>query len=277
MSLIRSKKMSAIAIIFLIACPAFAQEEPKKEPEPSPNKLSMEINALQSLRQFNFSYTQMQQLQKLAEGAGEKDRERPAAKASKEYLDKMRELVAALVSADDDEKIDEVNQALDELREAENPTFDDGADITPVARQRAAEAFRMLRPSQLASVIGQKAEEIADPLDQLLDGMEKVRPLKGSAWREKRDEIADVVSRLVAGLDQDKADKVSDQVTSLLIRARGLSEADFKKQQPELEKAARNLIGNISPIVVLQHQIEADLATLLSNPRLPVVLRARLK
>jgi hypothetical protein len=70
---------------------------------------------------------------------------------------------------------------------------------------------------------------------------------------------------------------MNDQVGALLQQARGLSKADFTKQLPELKKSARKIVGDVSALDVLRHQVEIDLATLLSNPRLPNAIRARMK
>ena len=48
------------------------------------------------------------------------------------------------------------------------------------------------------------------------------------------------------------------------------------KQQPDLKNSARKVIGDVSALDVVRHQVELDLALLLSNPLLPKALRARL-
>ena len=265
-----------IAMMFLGAAASLAGgQEPKKDADISLPDVQLEINAFQTLQQFEFSFSQMEQLRKWAKETAEKDRPREN-KTSREYAEKLRELHKAL-AANDDERAGQLNDDLGELRESQMPTVDDGVDITAEARKHAAGAFRSLKPAQLAAYLGKVGDEVPDPLARLQGALGDVRGLKGAEWRGKRDEIADEISRLVAGFDQDKEDKVSDAVVALLIRVHDLNDAEFQKQREDLEKAAGKLIGDIGPDEVLRHQTEYALAELLSNPRLHAALSLRLK
>jgi hypothetical protein len=264
-----------LAILAICHSAALAQE-PKKTPDISLNEVGLEINAYQTLKQFEFSFTQLEQLQKWAKETAQKESKREPAKTSKEYAQKLRDLHKALV-ANDEDRVDHLNDELDELREKEKPAVDDGVDISDAARKRAPEASRILKPAQLAKYLGKTADDVVDPFDRLVTGLDEVRPLQGAEWKAKRDDIADEISRLVAGLDQKKADKVNDDVVALLIRVRGLKDADFQKQRAELDQAARKVIGNVTAHDVLRNQTELALAELLSNPRLHAVLSVRLK
>ncbi len=95
--------------------------------------------------------------------------------------------------------------------------------------------------------------------------------------KQVRDEVSEEVGRLAAGLDVDKAGQISDQVVQLLIQARALQEQEFKKRQPQLEKEARQIVGEIGPVDVIRHVVEQALAEMLSNPRLTAAIDARLK
>jgi hypothetical protein len=66
-------------------------------------------------------------------------------------------------------------------------------------------------------------------------------------WKELRSEIAEEISAVVAGPDSAKFKKVSNDVSALLQKARGLSKAEFQKQQSELQKAASKIIGDVRP------------------------------
>ena len=107
--------------------------------------------------------------------------------------------------------------------------------------------------------------------------MNKVRGLKDEQWKQLRDEVSEEVARLVAGLDTEKAGHVSDRVVQLLIQVRALKDDEFKKERPELEKTARQIVGEVGPLDVLRHAVERSLADLLSNPRLAAAIDARLK
>jgi hypothetical protein len=273
-----SGKLPAVilGVVLLGLChglPSLAQEDAKTLPL---NTLSLEVEALQTLHQFNFTKTQLEKLQPMAVGTAAKDQKRKAGKASKGFREKLQTLRKALMDAKDDERISKLGDELDALRDKEKPVLDDHVDITEAAGKRTAEAFRLLRPSQLAFYIAHIADNIDDPLDHLIESLDDARAMTEEEWKEQRDEIAEDVSRLAVGLDPVKSKAMSDQIGSLLARAHKLTKFDFQKQQPDLTKAARNIIGDISAVDVLRHQVEVDLATLLSNPRLPQALRARL-
>src|SRR5262249_12051859 len=101
--------------------------------------------------------------------------------------------------------------------------------------------------------------------------------LEGEEAEDVRDAAAEQVGWLVAGPDAGRSGTVRDQVMALLDRARGLNDADFAKQRPELEKAARQLVGAVTPLDVIRNYLEWAVAQLLSNPRLPAAVDALLK
>src|SRR6202040_1680358 len=122
--------------------------------------------------QFNFTKTQLEKLQQMAVGTAPKDQKRKAGKASKEFREKLQALRKALISAPegwsaarDDDRINKLSGELEALRDKENPVLDDHVDMTEAARKRAADALRLLRPSQLAFYVGHIADSIDDPLD----------------------------------------------------------------------------------------------------------------
>jgi hypothetical protein len=237
----------------------------------------MEVAALQSLHQFDFTKSQLETLQKLATGTMQKSPMPNAGKVSKELRDKLVALRRALVDGKDGERISKLSDDLEALRDKEEPGLDDTVQITEAARQRVPAALRLLKPTQLAAYVADNAEDIADPADELIESLTEVRGMTAAEWQEEREEVVEEVSRIVAGLDSAKAKKIGDEVNALLLKARSLSKAQFQNQQAEFHEAARRVVGNVSMLDVLRHQIELDLATLLSNPRLPQALAARLK
>src|SRR5262249_38734043 len=111
-----------IVIVVLASGPVVAQvvaQEPAK-PAPSPSEVSLEVNALQTLRQFKLNTSQMQKLQKWAKETAAPERVRDS-KASKEFREKLGDLANALFD-DNDEQIDQLNEQLDDLRQAEKPS-----------------------------------------------------------------------------------------------------------------------------------------------------------
>jgi hypothetical protein len=104
-----------------------------------------------------------------------------------------------------------------------------------------------------------------------------VRPLKGTELKEKREEVSKEVAQLVAGLDADKEERVHKAVAALLAKVHGLKDGELKSQKADLEKKAKEIVGEIQPAQVLRHHLEIALAELLSNPRLAAALELRLK
>ena len=83
--------------------------------------------------------------------------------------------------------------------------------------------------------------------------------------------------RLAGGVDSIKAERLADQVTALLSQAHSMSDAQFKANRPKLEKSARTLLEGIGPLELVRMAVERGMGELLSNPRLTIVLDARLK
>ena len=83
--------------------------------------------------------------------------------------------------------------------------------------------------------------------------------------------------RAPAGVDEKKGDKLTDELTVILSRAHAMSDAEFKAKRGELDKQIHALLGGIGPLDVMRSVTERSLAELLSNPRLPAALQARLK
>jgi hypothetical protein len=253
-----------------------AADGPKKN-QPTLTDLSLEVAALQTLHEFKFTPAQMEQLQKLAKETAEKPRRRKAGQGSEDFRAALASLHQALVDDLDDDMIDNLEEQLDGLRDAEGPELDDEVEVTAAARQRAPEVLRGLSPSQVAAYVAANNDEIQNPLERLTDALGKVGGLKPAKWKALRDEVSEEVGRLVAGLDENKSTKVADQVVALLTKARGFKAEEFKKQRPALEKEARRLVGDVHPVEVLRHTAEYALAEMLSNPRLGEALKLRLK
>ena len=255
-------------------CPA--DDRPKGGP-PSINDLSMEVVALQSLHQFQFKPPQMQVLRKLAKQTAMEPGARQAIKATEEFQRTLVNLRTALAEATNVERVQELQDKIDKLRNDQKIELDDGVVITEAASQQAPEIMKLLSARQVAGYVALYGDDFPDPLELLLDALAKVRGLKDKEWQQLRVDVSEEVGNLTAGLDADKASKISDQVVQLLIQARGLKDDEFKKQQAELEKSARQIIGNVGALDVVRHVLERSLAELLSNPRLAMAIDARLK
>lgn len=272
----------SLAVAVLAAAQASRAIAQPTDAKPTPkvitlNSLSMEVNALQTMHQLRLDKTQLDRLGKWADESIQKDQQRKPGKASVEYREKLAAMRKALQEAKDGDLIAKLGEEIDALHQKEKPTLDDRVEITEAARKRAAEAYRLLKPGQIAAYLGQIAESVHDPLDRLLDALEEARSMNEEDWKDQRDEIADDVSRLAVGLDSARGKRMSGQIATLLTGARGMTKAEFSKRLGELEIAARKIIGDVGPEVLFRNQVELELAMLLSNPRTPNGCRALMK
>ncbi len=251
-------------------------EEPKSGPPTTLKQLSLEVSALQMLHHLSATPAQLQQFRKLAKETGPKESDDKPGKGSDKIRTAMTEVRQALLENKDPEHIDKLMEKLDALREEEKPDLEDDVDLTEAARRRAPEALRLLGAPQVAVYLSGLIGEVGDPQSRLVEALDQVRTLSADQWKEFRANFGDEIGRLVAGVDVDKAEKVSDEVVQLLIVARSLKDAEFKTQRPDLEKSAWKIVGEIGPFQVLQNVMENVMATLLSNPRLSAAIDARL-
>jgi hypothetical protein len=235
-------------------------------------ELMQDVNLLQTLDPFKLTAEQRKALRSLARETAGKPQPPKDVKVSAELHKTLVHLRAALLKGDDKEA-DKLSEKLDELRKKEKVEFDDEeAEITETARQRAPEALKLLSAKQVALYLAAIADDVADPLELMTDAAGKVRSLPEDEWKATRDDIADRVATLVAGLDEARVDEISEAVAALLIEARNLTDEQFKARKPELEKAARKIVGDLGPTEILRNVLERTLAEVLSNPRLAAVL-----
>jgi hypothetical protein len=255
---------------------ALAPRAEGKGVEGDVNVLSMEVVALQTLHQLQATPAQLGELKRLAATTAEKVGPRRQVEVSDKFHKTLLQLRDALV-AGKEERIDELNRAIDELREKEKPDLDDSAEISDAARREAPALLRRFSARQAAGFLADYAADFPDPVEMLTGAFDEVRKLSRREWGGLRDDVAEQVGWLVAGTDGDAEEKVREQAAALITRARQLKNDEFKKQRPELEKAARELAQKVGPTDVHRHFLEHALAELLSNPRLAAAAEARLK
>jgi hypothetical protein len=278
-----------LAIILALACPlgpspahgdespskaeAGKNEETTKPSELSLGELAMEVQALRILRNLNFSPTQLKHLEKLAKDTSMPARQRKG-KASAEYRKILSNLRDALAIEEED-SIDGLSDQLDQLNESEKAELDDAVEITEAAKKAVPELLKHLKVTQYVAYVVLVADQVVDPADELKDRLDKVRQLTLAEWKEQREEVADGVAKLLAGIDPKKTEKVREKVCAILNQARTLKEEDYAKKRPDLEKDIDELANENGPGEVVKHIVELALADLLSNPRLTTALEAR--
>ncbi len=243
------------------------------EKPPAAAELMQDITILQTLYALRLSPEQRKALHTLARQTAARPRPPQEVKVSAELQRTLVQLREALVKEDEDQ-VEKLGEKLDKLRKAEKVTFDDEVELTEAARRRASEALKLLTGRQVAAYLGATADDIQDPVALVIDALAKVRSMSDDDWKELRDDVADRVALLVAGLDDERADEVSERVAAILIEAHNLSDEQFKTRRPGLEKEARKVRGDLGPTDVLRNILERTLAEVLSNPRLPAALEA---
>jgi hypothetical protein len=266
-----------VAGVLAFALPAQAADEAKAPKDSSLNEISLDIQALRSVRTFKLDEDQLKAIAKLAKAAAEPERKRNAPKASEDVRKAYVDFRAALIDDNDDDKIDQLDEELDQIVDKEKPELDDGFEVTKAAREKTREVFKALRVHQLASYYESIKDDVTEPLPHLVQLLDQVRVMDKAEWREKRDGFADDIANSVAGIDAAKGEKVGDLVVALLSKARALSAADFTMKKADLEKEAATIVGEIGPDELLRHQAERAIAEMLSNPRLEAVIKLKVK
>jgi hypothetical protein len=251
------------------------QDQLRETDQPALRDLNQEVSALLTMHYLKLTPTQLQALRPIAKMTAAKPRAQGETKASEDFRKVLGELHEALVDGTDDERIDDLFEQLEELHNAEKPELDDDVEITEKAREQAPKVLRLLTAKQTAAFIAAYAEEVTDPRERLLAALDKVRAMPKAELKDFREELADEVGRLVAGLDSDKAAKVRGQVVEWLGLIRSPNDEEFKNRREGLKKKALAIVGDLGPTDVLRHFLEHALAELLSNPRLGAALDAR--
>jgi hypothetical protein len=259
-----------------VATPRLLADDPKPEEPTALNDLSMEVAALLALHRFEFTPPQLEALRRIVPETAQKPGGREPGKGSARLRQGLTELRNALLSTKrDEERINDLEEQLVDLHNAGDTDLDDTIDITEAARRRAPDFLRVLSPRQVTAYLSDLGDALPDPLERLLEALDKAPQLRDPEWKELSEEIADEVSWLLGGLDKKKAGLVRVKVNQWLVGLRSLKEKDLQQKRPELEKAARLFVAQVPPTAVLHNIAEHALAELLSNPRLAAALEAR--
>jgi molybdenum-dependent DNA-binding transcriptional regulator ModE len=267
----RSFLLVPFVLALVASIPLLGAKAPRLPPD-DPNAMTMEVAALQTLRDLDLSPSQLDALGKIVQETPVEDRKRKPAKVSAAYRNALRSLREALRKADE-QHASQFREKLDELQEKEEPVLDSECEISTEARKQAAAALRLLSVRQLGILVG--SLDLTDPAELLVAGVESVRGLKSQEKDEEVKRLADEVAWVVAGADEDAAAKVRENASKLLERAAAIaSQQQFKLQQRALEGEARQVVGNVDNMTMLGHSLEYGMAELLSNPRLDSAIRA---
>jgi hypothetical protein len=235
------------------------------------NALSLEVTALQTLHDLELTRTQLTALGKLPQECAPKENHREPAKTSPELGQALSSLRAAYARGDDNQ-IGDAREKLDDLMQKQQPELDNSVTITEGARSNAADAIRLLNVRQVGSLL--RTLELTDPTELLLAALEQVRTLKGQDLEQETTTVAEEVSWLCFGWeDEEKSKKMKEQITALLGRASQKTVAQFAKERQSLEEAAKSIAGEVNSLDVVAHVLEQGMAELLSNPRLEAAIK----
>src|ERR1700730_18357323 len=117
----------AIAIV-LVVFPFPRAEEPTKDGKATPSDLALEIDVLRTLYYLKATPEQSEAILKLAKGAAAPDKKRKKSKLSAEYRRLMEEVREALAE-DDEERVETLEDQLEERTIMETPEIDDSVEI----------------------------------------------------------------------------------------------------------------------------------------------------
>jgi hypothetical protein len=232
--------------------------------------LSMEVEALQALHALEITNAQLRDLLGIAKECAEKPRTRTPAKASDAYRKALLDLRNALIRRDAD-RIDELKEKLDDLVETESPELDTDFETTAAARTNAPSTFKRLEFKQLLAFVHDQGDMLADPRESISSALQAGKDKKGDDWTAIRDQAADAVADVLAGANAAKVAEASRSVKALLDKWHGKA-ASAEALEPEIKQ----IVGGQSPTDLLRNAIESHLASILSNPRMPAAIEARL-
>ncbi len=274
-----------VALGLLLAClagsaatPQLVADEPKSTEAMALSDLSMEVSALGALYRFEFTPVQLEALRRIAAETAQKGGGREEGKGSAALRQGLSDLRSALLTEKpDEERVSDLEEKLVDLHNADDTDLDDTVEITEAARRRAPDLLRVMSPRQVTAYLSDLGEALPDPLERLLEAVDKAAQLSDAEWKDLSEDIADEVSWLLGGLDKKKAALVRLKVNQWLSGLRSLKDKDRQHKRPELEKAARLFVAQVPATAILHNIAEHALAELLSNPRLSVALDARLK
>ena len=260
--------ISGITITIALASSGVALGKPPKAtklPEDL-NEESLRVTALDTLYSLDLSADQLALLRsEAAQTAGAE----PAASAGgfPKLAAALRDLHDALLQGKDDQKIATLRNQVVDLVSANGDKLNDDVTPTDAAREMAGTVSRQLKASQIAAYLALHADEISDPAERMVGAAMSLSQADAADQASEIQAASNDVGRLVAGLDDAKASAVAAQVTQWLEANKSQTD-DSDAGQRALEASAKGVIGEVPPMDVLNHWLEIDMVSLLSNPQL---------
>jgi hypothetical protein len=279
---VRSHRTTFIALLLLVACalsataPLAQAKGKKKEKEPEVgdvNEYSLRVTAMEVLYELDLSVEQLQLVRDAGAGSAD-DRHRNAPAATPKMVEALKALEQGLLKQEDREQIAKLKDAVAESHDDDAVHLDDEVRPTDAARVKAVDLLRHLKASQLAAYLADHADEVADPAERMMDALVDIRDPDATEVDALVQETASEVGRLASGLDGAKGKEIAEGVVDWLRANKRLSDQEFSSRHAELEDSARKVVGDLSPVEVLSHFLENEIAMLISNPELPQAVDA---
>lgn len=281
-------KTAAIGSLALLArsSPAMGAAKPKPAPAPAKppagvaaapadvNDLSLRLAAMGTIYDLDLSESQLAAVKTLSGGAAD-PKHRDAGKSTDKLTAAMKDLYAALTSQDH-EKVASLRAQVDELMDDDVVDLDDDVTTTEIARSKAAGASKLLKASQIAAYLADHADEVADPVEQLMSTLLEATDPDAEDPDTEIADTTEAVSRLVAGMDSARAKQVADQITNWFKAGKAIKPEDLPARRDAFEASAKKMVGDVSAMQVLSNYIDGEMAELLSNPQLAGAIEATL-
>jgi hypothetical protein len=257
-----------LAIVGICASARAAGPAPRQD-------LELEIAALTKLHDLELTTEQLRSFKKIA---GQVTPGKPPApgKMTPAYRTALVALRAAFAQADE-EKIADAQDKVDDIRDEQDIEPQTEMTLSDSARKHAIEAMDLLTASQIASYLAEHSDDVPDALQTMMDAIDESRDMEEADYTSLKTEASEQVAMLLAGSDPAAQEPIVKKVGQWLDRAKAMSDADIKTKRPQLEQAAKEIVGKPDPIAQLRHWMEREMADLLSNPGFSNALAARIK
>jgi hypothetical protein len=229
-------------------------------------KLQLEVDALPSLNDLNLTAEQLSALKDMASDTAGTLSSTPTL-ITDDYKSALKGVREALIGGDSD-KIDSAEDKMDDLEDKQDADSSPDVKQSDAAKTKAETFLKTLTMKQVADYISQNADDVDDPAELILDAVHQSRGMSEQDFVGLRDDTAQELGTLAAGVNPTKTPLIIGNVTRLLTRVHSLSDEKYKSDQSSIEDEARKLVAGVDPVNWLRHWMEDELADLLSNPQL---------
>ncbi|MFM7097770.1 MAG: hypothetical protein ACKO16_10205 [Gemmataceae bacterium] len=249
----------------------FGQQAPKAADKEIVD-LKFEVDAIEFLLILDLEKNQKEKLKQLVvEKIPFEILELP--KFSEDYLKKLKSYRDAIIS-DNDDLADDLRLELDDIAEKDIVEVDYNYEVSESAKRNAKEFLSLLKIDQVSSLISANSDQFQPPLRMLMDAVREFPDLSQDEKQDSYDEVLDSVVISLAGVDIEKEKKIRKEVELFLDDVLKLAplkdDTKVKEKQaqnrPFVERA-RNIVGGIGVMEMLQNNVEYFLAMQLSNPQ----------